>query len=85
MVSLWLISNGLFLGNTSVNIQLVTFLLFNVSELCTELKTKKSWQPSSPVKYILSNQIPYSFLIFDIRGVAKLLLPAVWIALTFFN
>ena len=52
----------MFLVDIPVDIQLVTFLLlFNITELCIEAKTRKFWQPSSPVKYILPNKKSYPF------------------------
>ena len=63
MVGWRLVSNGLIFSHwILVNIQLVTFLLLSdISELNTGAKTKKFWQPSSPVKYVLPNKKSYPF------------------------
>ena len=63
MVSSRLVTNGLtFSYDIPVNIRLIIFLLLpNISELNITAKTKKSWWPSLPVKYILPNKESYPF------------------------
>ena len=52
----------IFSDDILVDIQLVTFLfLSHISELSIGAKTKKFWQPLSPVKHILSNKNSYPF------------------------
>ena len=52
----------IFSDDILVDIQLVTFLfLSHISELRIGAKTKKFWQPLSPVKHILSNKNSYPF------------------------
>ena len=58
-----LVTNGLiFSYDIPVNIRLIIFLLLpNISELTITGKTKKSWWPLLPVKYILPNKESYPF------------------------
>ena len=63
MVGSRLVTNGFIVSDdVLVDTYLIIFLLlFNISELTIGAKTKKFWEPSSPVNYILTNKNLYPF------------------------